>query len=109
MSVQPEKPGLQAERTQLAWERRALVFLVRGAIPLLREEGPLAGGRSALAISAVLLAALVVWFGILRGRRTLEVHPVGGHKIIASPRNQVLVLGWATAGFATMIVVLLML
>jgi putative membrane protein len=91
-----EKPGLQVERTQLAWERTAFGFLVGGAIPLLREGGPLAVGRGLLAGMAVLLALLVVVLARARAQR-----------ISATPRTEVLLLGSATAGFATTVAVLL--
>ena len=66
----PDKPGLQAERTLLSWERSAFGFLVGGALVLLRPHGPLGFGRSALAIIAGLLAlvALLTLAG-LRSRR----------------------------------------
>lgn len=86
-----------------------MVFLVGGGIPLLREGGPLDAARTALAVLAVVLALLVVWLGQVRGRRTLEVHPESGRKVIASPRLEVLILGWGTAGFAAVIVLFLML
>jgi putative membrane protein len=98
MAAQPGKPGLQAERTQLAWERSAIGFLAGGAIPLLREGGPLAVGRTLLAVMAVLLALLVVVLARARA-----------HRFRATPRTEVVLIGWATAGFATTIVVLLML
>jgi len=86
----PEKPGLQAERTQLSWERNAFGFLAVGAIPLL-GEGP---GRTVLAVAGALLALLAVWLGHRRASR-----------IMVTPRTEVLLLGWATAGFATLLVV----
>lgn len=104
MPPQQRKPGLQAERTQLSWERSALGFLVGGAIPLLREGGPLEVARGLLAVLAVVLALLVVWLGRVRGRHT---HSERG--IVPPPRTEVLVLGWAVAGFAAAIVVTLML
>ena len=91
-----ERPGLQAERTQLAWERMAIGFLAGGSIPLLREGGPLAFGRTSLAILAVLLALLVVWLGYVRAKRLRK-----------PPKPEIYLIGWATTGFATVIVVLL--
>ncbi len=85
-----------------------MVFLASGAIPLMRD-GPLSVGRTALAVVGIALAALSVWFGALRARRTLQVHPASGRKIVASPRLEVFALGWATAGFAAIIIVILML
>jgi putative membrane protein len=81
----------------LAWERSSLGFLAGGAIPLLREDGPLAVGRTLLAVTALLLALLVVILGRIRAQR-----------IWATPRTEVLLIGCATAGFAATIVVLLM-
>jgi putative membrane protein len=98
VSPQQEKPGLQAGRTQLAWERTAVGFIASGAIPLLREGGPLAVGRTLLAVIAVLLALVILVMGRARAQR-----------IRATPRTQVLLLGWATFGFAAIIVIRLVL
>ena len=96
MPGQRERPGLQAERTQLSWERTAIGFLAGGAIPLLREGGPLAFGRTSLAILAILLALLVVWLGYVRAKR-----------MQMPPKVEIHLIGWATMGFAAVIVVLL--
>jgi uncharacterized membrane protein YidH (DUF202 family) len=92
-----EKPGRQAERTQLSWERTAFGFLVAGALPLL-GHGPLSIGRTALALVGALLALLAVWLGHRRARH-----------IMAMPRTEVLLLGWATAGFTALILVVYLL
>lgn len=109
MHRQQPKPGLQAERTQLSWERTAIGFLASGAIPLLREGGPLAVGRTALAVTAVMLALLVVWLGHERAQRIRTIRVVAEENVVAAPRIEVRVIGWATAGFAAVIVVLLVL
>jgi uncharacterized protein DUF202 len=93
-----ERPGLQAERTQLSWERTAIGFLTSGAIPLLRGGGPLAPGRTGLAVLAVLLALLVVCIGRDRARH-----------FRTSPAVAVYLIGGATTVFATVIVTLLLL
>jgi putative membrane protein len=109
MPRQPQgKPGLQAERTRLSWERSAIGFLVSGAIPLLRQSGPLAVGRTLLAGTAVLLALLVLWLDRRRGRRIRAIRLIAGKQTVSNARTEVLLIGWATAGFATAIVVLLM-
>ena len=109
MPRQPQgKPGLQAERTRLSWERSALGFLVSGAIPLLRQSGPLAVGRTLLAVIAVLLALLVLRLGRSRGRRISAIRLIAGKKIVSNARTEVLLIGWATGGFATAIVVVLL-
>ena len=92
MTPRPEKPGLQAERTQLSWERSAFSFLVAGALPLF-GQGPLDAGQTVLPVVGAALAMLAVWLGRRRARR-----------ITAEPRTEVVLLGWATAGFAALIV-----
>jgi uncharacterized membrane protein YidH (DUF202 family) len=109
MPPQQRKPGLQAERTQLSWERSALGFLVGGAIPLLRQGGPLEVVRGSLAVLAVVLALLVVLLGRVRARQMRATHPAAGREKVPPPRTAVLVLGWAVAGFAAAIVLTLML
>jgi LPXTG-motif cell wall-anchored protein len=89
----PEKPGLQAERTQLSWERSAFSFLIVGALSLL-GQGPLDAGQTVLPVVGAALAMLAVWLGRRRARR-----------MTAAPRAEVVLLGWATAGFAAVIVV----
>lgn len=89
----PEKPGLQAERTQLSWERSAFSFLVAGALPLF-GQGPFDDGRTVLPVVGALLAMLCVGLGRRRSRR-----------IAAEPKTEVVLLGWATAGFAALILV----
>jgi putative membrane protein len=94
MPRQPsEKPGLQAERTQLSWERTAFSFLGAGALALLGRDGPLALGQTVLPVFGAALALLTAWMGHRRTRR-----------IGTTPRIEVLVVGWATAGFAALIV-----
>lgn len=78
----------------MSWERTALTFLVAGALPLF-GRGPLDDGRLMLPVAGALLAVLVVWLGHRRGRRFTAV-----------PRTEVALLGWATAGFAGLILVL---
>ena len=109
MPPEERKPGLQAERTQLSWERSALGFLVGGAIPLLREGGPLEVARGLLAVLAVVLALLVVLLSRVRRRQTYATDSETGSKVVVPPRTEVLVLGWAVAGFAATVVVTLML
>jgi uncharacterized membrane protein YidH (DUF202 family) len=108
MAQQPQQPGLQAERTELSWERTAIGFLIGGAIPLLRQGGPLAFGRTLLAITAVLLALLVVWLSRTRAQR-IRTRLTAGDNVVVPATVDVLLIGGATCGFASMIVVLLIL
>src|ERR1044072_9066785 len=95
MSTRPEKPGLQAERTQLAWERSAFSFLIVGALSLF-GRGPFDAGRTLLPVVGAALAILVVWLGRRRARRST-----------LAPKVEVLLLGCATAGFAALILVII--
>lgn len=91
------KPGLPAERTLLSWERSSFGFLVVGALVLLRQHGPLGPARGLLAITALSLALLVFTLGYRRSRRIRNV-----------PRAEVLLVGGATFGFATVVIVVLL-
>jgi uncharacterized membrane protein YidH (DUF202 family) len=67
MSVE-EKPGLQGERTELAWERSALALLSSAALLLLRHVGPDIG-RVLLVAAQLSVALLTVWYARRRGRK----------------------------------------
>jgi uncharacterized membrane protein YidH (DUF202 family) len=108
MAPQPRRPGLQAERTELSWERTAIGFLVGGAIPLLRPGGPLAVGRASLAVTAVLLSLFVVWLSRTRAQR-VRVGLRAGASVVPAATVGIPLIGWATCGFATMIAVVLVL
>lgn len=88
--------GLQAERTQLSWERTAFGFIAVSAILLFRHSGPLAVGRVILAVASLLIAVAVL--GIAHARR---------HRMTTSPRAAVLQLGLSTVILAIAIGVML--
>ena len=100
----PRKPGLPAERTLLSWERSAFGFLVGGALVLLRQHGPLGPGRTALALTATLLALLVLGLGHRRSRQITASPVLEGRVIMCAPRAEVLLIGGATIAFAAAIV-----
>lgn len=96
MSAQ-EKPGLQAERTLLSWERTAIGFLVGGALPLFHQHGPLEFGREPLATVAVLLAIVAMTLGWQRAR---SLRAAAGQPTIPAGRCAVFALGAAVTVFA---------
>jgi uncharacterized membrane protein YidH (DUF202 family) len=105
----PRKPGLPAERTLLSWERSAFGFLVGGALVLLRQHGPLGPGRTLLALTAALLALLVLGLGYRRSQQIKASSVVAGRILVLSPRIEVFLIGCATVAFSMAVVVALLL
>lgn len=92
-----EKPGLQPERTRLAWERTSFGFMASAAIPLM-GRGPLTVHRTLLGIAGVALAVIAVYLGHRRSR-----------DVTVAARSEILFIGWATAAFAAAIIMFLIL
>lgn len=99
-----DKPGLQAERTLLSWERSAFGFLVGGALVLLRHHGPLGPGRVALALTATVFALLVLGLGRRRSGQITSAPIVDGRIVMPVPSLEVYWIGGATVIFASAIV-----
>ena len=59
---------MQAERTELAWERSGIGLLAAAAILLVRHVEPTLG-RVILVVADVVLAVLTMWLGRKRGRK----------------------------------------
>lgn len=109
MAGQPRhKPGLPAERTLLSWERSAFGFLVGGALVLLRQHGPFGSGRTLLALTAALLALLVLGLGYRRSHQIKDSPVIAGRIVMPAPRAEVLLIGGATVVFSMAIVVALL-
>lgn len=72
---------------------------------MLRQHGPLGPGRILLALTAALLALLVLGLGY---RRSQQITAGAGRDSMPAPRLEVLLLGGATVAFATAVVVVLL-
>ncbi|PQD97888.1 hypothetical protein CYL16_24995 [Mycobacterium sp. EPG1] len=97
---EPAKPGLPAERTLLSWERSAFGFLVGGALILLRQHGPLGPERGWLAITAALLALLVLVLGYRRSHQIRAGTGADDRMVLAEPQTEIVLIGAATVVFA---------
>lgn len=67
-----DRPGLQAERTVLAWDRTAVGFVVNGALVALRHIGSVPPAQLAVAAVALLLAGACT---AARGYRAVALRP----------------------------------
>lgn len=102
----PQKPGLQIERTHLAWERTAIGFLAIAGIILFHHEGPIGEPRAVLATVAILLAFGV--FVISRARGHIAVRDDERDRpVVPSPANAVRLIGAGTAVLAFALLVAL--
>lgn len=82
-------PGLQAERTSLAWTRTSFALLGNGAILMVRDiKDHNSGFGLAAAVFAVALAGVAYLLG-QRRQRTLAKHPLPQS---VSPRREVYLL-----------------
>lgn len=92
MSDPKPDPGLQAERTTLAWSRTSFAFLVNGALLMIRNlHGSV---RPAELIPAALagVVALGTFLIAVQRQRTLQQQPMRDY---GTPRRTVHIIGTA--------------
>ncbi len=96
------RPGLQIERTHLAWERTAFGYLAVAAVLLFHTAGPVSRGRLVLAGVSIVLSLTVVIIARWRGR-IVSGPDTAGRPTVHSPATAVVFTGWATAVLAVLI------
>ena len=103
-----DRPGLQAERTELAWERSGIGLLAAAALLLVRHVEPTLG-RVVLVVAYLTLAMLTVWLGRMRGRRIrVPREDPAGRLTVPDARREVLLIGWAVVAVAAATTLLLL-
>jgi len=85
----PPDPGLQAQRTSLAWTRTSFAVLLNGAVLMLHDIAHHRAGFGLLAAAVALLVALLTYGIGLRRQRLLARHPLPQP---LAPRTEVVVL-----------------
>jgi len=96
-------PGLQAERTSLAWERTAVALFANGALLLLRHAGHQGPAALVAAGVALLASAAVAVLGLRRARRIRRADEVAtpARRSVALVGGAVIVVGAAIAVIET--------
>ena len=83
-------PGLQAERTALAWTRTSFAVLANGALLMLRDFGHHPSGLGLVAACVAIGLAFATYSIGVRRQRTLIRRPLPQR---ITPRRQVYMLG----------------
>lgn len=89
----PLVPGLQPERTTLAWTRTSFALLANGAMLTIKNLHSADGLRGLIPALLAATAASCTYLIALQRQRTLEQHPIPAR---ITPRRQVYLIGIAT-------------
>ncbi|AQA01114.1 hypothetical protein BVC93_00310 [Mycobacterium sp. MS1601] len=85
----PPDPGLQAQRTSLAWTRTSFAVLLNGVILMLHDIADHRAGPGLVAAGIAMLVALLTYGIGLRRQKTLARHPLPA---TLTPRTEVVVV-----------------
>lgn len=83
-------PGLQAERTTLAWERTALALLANAVLLLLRHLRDMGWPAVPVSAAGIVLAVACAVLGRRRGRRIRSGVPVAQSMIMITGISMVI-------------------
>ncbi|GAA1223957.1 DUF202 domain-containing protein [Pseudonocardia alaniniphila] len=101
----PDAPGLQPERTRLAWGRTALGMLANAALLSVREIG--AAGLTVAVVPAT-FAVLIALVTVVLGRRRAALLRRSPFPARVAPVLAVPVVGWSVVALAVVTGVVLL-
>lgn len=92
MSEPTPDPGLQSERTTLAWSRTSFAFLVNGALLMVRNLHGSARPAGLIPAALAGVVALGTFLIAVQRQRTLQQQPIHEYR---TPRRTVHIIGTA--------------
>ena len=101
--LRPRDPGLQGERTALAWQRTSLAVFANGLLALRSASVARSASLTALAVALLIAAGAAFCYGAWRRRHLLSSHSAIAPRAIAMALTALVTLVACATGVASIL------